>query len=541
MNSNQPSIEADRRFILEQHQPFSRSLVWKLQQNFFAQRGIQAWSQGVVPHYVTSNPYIARAYSKVVFGFLRDCYSVEPECTNAEFSPFDPGQPLYIIELGAGSGRFSFHFLKQFLDVRARSVLKDVPIKYVMTDFAERNLDYWRTHDSLRPFVEQGVLDFALFDAEQDQEIKLIHSGDVLSSETVGNPPVILANYFFDSIRHDVFHVRNGQLYESLVTISSQQEEPDLNDPELLNRIKIVYDDHPVGAHYYEDPDLNRILRDYQQRMADTSLIFPCLALQCISRLRHLSGDRLLLISTDQGYMHEQSLLGRGEPKMHLHGSFSMMVNYHAIGQYILNQGGRVLHTSHHHVSINICAFLLGNQAKDYIETRQAYDEAVEKGGPDDFYMLITAIEKNYEALSLEQLLAYLRLSGWDAKLFLDCFPALLNNLESASEQSRQELHSAIRQVWDSYYHIGEERDLAFCMAMLLYGIEYHLEALDYFRYSLRLCGPDASTFYNMAMCHYSLRQLDETLACVKQTLALDPTFEAAKTMLIKLQSEIKH
>ena len=38
----------------------------------------------------------------------------------------------------------------------------------------------------------------------------------MLSPESVRNPLVLIANYFFDSIPQDAFHVEGGQLYESL-------------------------------------------------------------------------------------------------------------------------------------------------------------------------------------------------------------------------------------------------------------------------------------------------------------------------------------
>ena len=58
--------------VLEANQRLSRSHLWTLQRQFFEQQGIQAWSTNQVPHYITSNPFIARAYGKVVSGFLRD-------------------------------------------------------------------------------------------------------------------------------------------------------------------------------------------------------------------------------------------------------------------------------------------------------------------------------------------------------------------------------------------------------------------------------------------------------------------------------------
>jgi tetratricopeptide (TPR) repeat protein len=526
-------------FTLEKRQRLSDSIIWNLQRNFFNQQGIRAWSQGTVPHYITDNSFIAGAYAKVVLGFLRDCRSVNIGDGTPDCPPLDPGQPVYIVELGCGSGRFAFHVLKRLGNVFSSSSPGGAPLKYIMTDFVERNVDYWSAHASLRPLVERGVLDFARFDAEYDQELELIHSGITLSRGTVSNPIVIIANYFFDSIPQDAFCIEDGRLYQKLLTITSREQEPDLGDPGLLNRIEVAYEQAPAPADYYDDEDLNQILRDYRQRLPSTALLFPHIALGCIKRLRALSRGRLLLISSDKGYIREDALIGRQGPELALHGSFSLMVNYHAIAQYFLNCGGQTLRTSHRHAHINVCGFLLGDHPHRYAETRQAYSEAVEQGGPDEFYSLKRGIEKHYDGLSLEELMAWLRLSGWDSRIFLDSFPALLDLIESASGPMREELCQAIQQVWDNYYHIGEERDVAFSMAMLLYGMQYYPEAIDYFHRSLDLYGPEASTFYNMAMCRYSLRQLDTALENINQTLLLDPSFEAAKAMRIRLQSEI--
>jgi hypothetical protein len=59
--------------------------------------GPSGWRQGTVPHYITSNPFIASAYARMVLGFLRDRQSGNP--------PLVPGQPVDILELGAVSGQ----------------------------------------------------------------------------------------------------------------------------------------------------------------------------------------------------------------------------------------------------------------------------------------------------------------------------------------------------------------------------------------------------------------------------------------------------
>src|SRR5690242_11625574 len=102
-------------FEVETRQRLSRSILWKLQRSYFHRAGIEAWRGAAVPHYVTNNPALAHAYAEVFLGFLRDA--------RAEL---DPAEPVTIVELGAGSGRFAYLFLKAFTDLLRRSPLAGI-------------------------------------------------------------------------------------------------------------------------------------------------------------------------------------------------------------------------------------------------------------------------------------------------------------------------------------------------------------------------------------------------------------------------------
>ncbi len=528
---------ATERVVLEQNQALSRSLLWRIQRAFFEQHGVEAWRQGIVPQYVTSNPYIANAYARVVFGFLRDWFA--PPAADPAGRPPDRSQPVYIIELGAGSGRFAYHFLKQFSGFSGQPALKNVSIRYVMTDVAQRTVDYWCNHPSLLPFVAAGQLDMARFDAERPGDLRLIHSGTVLAPGAVINPPIVIANYVFDGIPQDSFDIHEGRLYENLITLTSTQPEPDLGAPDLIGRVAMSYERRIAPDAYYEEPDFNQILRAYQERLAHTTITFPCAALRCLHYCAQLADGRFMLLSADKGYHREAALLHQGDPALSLHGSFSMMVNYHAIAQYAGLRGGETFQTSHQHTSVCIAAFVFGRPPEGYAETRLAFKEAMEKGGPDDFFALKKVIERHYAAFELDALLAYLRLSGWDANIVLDSFPTLLAQAETAAPPHRQELHRAIQQVWEMYYPLNEASDLPFHLGMLLQTMAFYPEALEFYQHSLQMWGPDPSTFHNMGMCQYGLRRLDAALAAIEEALDLDPGFEAAKAMRLQLWAEI--
>ena len=169
------SAEAQERssFPLEEPGPLSCSKLWRLQRRYFESAGVSAWSEGVVPSYVTSNSFIARAYSRVVAAFLRDWGLAEPLRQG--------NRPVYVVELGAGSGRFAFHFLRKFAELQDLSGGR-WPIKYVLTEYNPALIDFWMSHAALQPFVAAGRLDFALFDAERPADLTLRVSGERLAA-----------------------------------------------------------------------------------------------------------------------------------------------------------------------------------------------------------------------------------------------------------------------------------------------------------------------------------------------------------------------
>jgi tetratricopeptide (TPR) repeat protein len=522
---------------LEQGVRLSRSMIWALQRSFYERHGVEAWRSEGIPFHITSNTFIAQSYARVVLGWLRDW--------SLDHAPFDPAEPVTLVELGAGHGRFGYLLLKKLLRLLEASALKDVRIQYVMTDLAERNVELWRGNPRLQPFLDSGLLDLACFDAARDTELRLAVSGRVLAPGAVRNPMVMIANYLFDSIPQDAFWIEEGRLYESLVTVTPRSREIDSNDPDLLSRVDLSFHYNPAAPGYYGDPDLDALLSDSVQRLPATSFLFPFAALQCIRAFRDLSGDRLLLLAADKGYHRDEELvLGHGAPSITRHGrgSFSMMVDYRLLGEYFQRRGGAALHPSHRHESIIVSAFLLGSPAGGHaetrhLETRQAYQAAVEDFGPDDFFTLAPALDLSRDPLSLEQALAYLRLSAWDHRLLWRQIPLYKSCCAELTETRKQDLRNAIRQVWDCYYPLGEnEEDLGFALGVLFLEMKLYREALDFFGESARLYGLEPGTAYNMGLCHYGLREMEAAARCVEQALELDPELDSARLLRIRLQ-----
>jgi tetratricopeptide (TPR) repeat protein len=102
----------------------------------------------------------------------------------------------------------------------------------------------------------------------------------------------------------------------------------------------------------------------------------------------------------------------------------------------------------------------------------------------------------------------------------------------------KREAHLVLRQVWDTYYPIGEEKDLPFSLGQLLATMSSYAEALDCFEHSLWLHGPAGTTFYNMAVCQYGMGQRDGAARRLRQALELDPDMELARALLLQISED---
>jgi methylase of polypeptide subunit release factors len=167
LNANEPPGRVEDQEIVESDRRVSESLVVRQTEEFYQQSGIAAWKN--VPFYPTSNPFVARTYVELLLAFLLD---YEPWLKRDE--------PVYFLELGAGTGAFAFYCLKELqaqMNKNFFSELQGLDLRYVMTDFAEKNVAFWESHEKFRPFTETGLLDFAVHRSDAEDGIVLRRSG----------------------------------------------------------------------------------------------------------------------------------------------------------------------------------------------------------------------------------------------------------------------------------------------------------------------------------------------------------------------------
>jgi|688.fasta_scaffold05464_8 tetratricopeptide (TPR) repeat protein len=491
---------------LECKQRLSHSLLWDLQTAAYCQFGMQAWIEKGVPFYPTSNPYIARQYAQVVIGYLRDCLRADSPTS------LDLSQPIYILDLGAGSGRFGYLFLnalRELLPVLHR----EIDIRYVMTDIVAANIEFWRSHPYLQPYFREKILDFAFYHhAEQEAPIKLLLSGEELSSQTLKNPLILIGNYFFDTIPQDLFLTKEGKMYEGRITLAVE-ENPQTEhllpkDPTIINYLKTYFDYVPIDNidQYYADAELNHILKSYSTVFNDIPILFPEGAFKSIQYFTRLSRGRLLLLAGDQGHATEKQLAAFKTPYISKHGSFSIPVNYHAIAKYFKSQGGASLLTTHSHPAFVVSASILGGMPKDYCETQFAFKNYVDYFEPIEYFLLLEYTEKEWFQPDLEAILLLIKLGNWDpinAHIFFD---RIMRDLPNASMQIKDRLAETIDCIWEKFFPISvQEADFIMNLGVIFFTMERYDRALTYFKRALNLKNHDQSILKNIAICEKKL------------------------------------
>ena len=132
-----------------------------------------------------------------------------------------PRKPFANSGIGAGTGKFSYLFLRKLTALlRGHNVPLHL-VRYCMTDASEKLVTEWRENAYLKEFVGSGILEFEIFQAGQEHK-----------SQRKG-PLVAIANYVFDSLPQDAFAIDNGGIHEVLVTTSAAAERRD-SVPERL-------------------------------------------------------------------------------------------------------------------------------------------------------------------------------------------------------------------------------------------------------------------------------------------------------------------
>lgn len=515
---------------LEDPVPLSQSVLWTLQRRYFEQTGPDAWGKSEVPHYVTTNAYLARAYAQVLAGYIEDALAAGP---GHAIGPIDRTHPVNVIELGAGSGRLGFLLARELAEISRQ---RDLPrFRVVVTDFAEANVDDYTQRPEFAELLRNGQVDFATFDADEPGPLHLRHSGDVLGEGPIPNPIGVVANYVIDSLRQDAFAVRDARLLEIVVQASLPADGRSAADDDASKDVTLLRKSRPTTLPYYDDPVLDRLLSRYRDGLTDTELLMPVGAIRALRFLLDMSADRLCLVAGDKGYRRLTDLDRRPIGDLVKHGSFSMMANLDAIAHVIGARGGTSVHHSNRYTRFTISAFATtGGASMDLRRFHGAYDAHIDGFGPAEYHRLYKML-KDFDDPGLPLILLLLRLSNYDPTLFSRYADTILERVAEVSRAIQQDVAVCIDQVVARAYPVSRRDDAVFLAGRVLYRCQRPADAAALFERVVTEDPDRHVAWYNLGLCMERQGRPDEARRCYASSLERKPDYARAKRALSRV------
>jgi hypothetical protein len=439
---------------------------------------------------------------------------------------------VHVIELGSGHGVVTAHMLQALAEAEEDFDALGVRVHYIASDLVESNVAGWQQNPVLAAALDAGWLSFARFDCLADPEPTVLFGAQSSPRDANAAPCIFIANYLFDTLPQDIFLLREDETLRATARFS-QAGHGDAPDPE---RFELSFDFQP-----YVDADLpalvSRRVADYRQSGLRGHVVVPTGALTCVERLRVLSGGRMLLACSDKAFSTEHALHERGLIEVGSFVSASMLVNMHAIGRYVEEQGGVSLLQSTQQSTLATAAWLFGLPRHQSRRSARTFARQLDVASPGDVYGLVNAMLPHRFNMDVAALLSLLKLTDWDAAVFEGLYDALLNRLGEAMPAVSADLLAALPRIASNRNRLPGAPDTLFRIAHLCQHLQRWDEAATIYLHSMAERGESAETHYNLALCHLGAGDAAKARDAFEQAVALNPDMLMAQGWLHRLEA----
>jgi len=509
---------------LEAPTRLSRSVIWDLHRTFYRQMGPRAWQEGIVPTDVSTNPRVADAYAHLVVTFLRDAHRKRA---------LDSSEPVYVLELGSGSGRLAFYLARALEGLEDALPAGVPPVCVVVTDFADANLEWVASRPAMQPLIEASRVDLAWFDADEPGPLELRVSGRVLEPGALANPVVVVANYVLDSLKTDAYHLVGGRALDVLVAAARQPGTSD--DSPRLEPYTLLKEEQPADDAPYGDPVLDGLLEEYRSGLVDTGVWLPVGAVGAVRYLDTLSARQTLLLVGDKCFRTLQEMERRVVAQIATHGSLSVTLNLHAIERAVAARDGFTLYNDSPDLSFLFSAFVFPGRREDFPELTLAFHGHLDGFGPRAAHALSWALQDvKVSGLAALQIL---RATAWDWRTFVIYFPTILEALRrgSGQEDTRRQVLDALDRVAELDYPVLPRTGFARLLGLGYQAVGRPERAAWWYVQSIERDGSTAECWFDLGRC-FEGRSPRRAREAYQRALDVDPGFRAARVRLDKLE-----
>lgn len=532
MVTEQPTLH-----MVEQGKPLEESVLWRWMKEFYADGGVAVWSGGDVPFHITNTPAMAEDWANAIFACLRDLHA--SDC-------LDPEHPITIVELGPGTGRLAYYLLGQMDRLeRQTSILYPHGYRFCLqlAELGRRGVRSLARHPQFRAPLAEGRLRLSLFDADGDEWPTRFRKKDKPPLLPSPNPVFVIANYFLDSLAHDIVHIRKGVGYRAITDVGVHGLKSG-DDPRkgknLADRIELKFR-YPHERCRYSNPLWNKILDEYEGACEDSHIPFPTVSLRLAERMRAWSEQATVLLVADKSFTKLDQLENLDEPELVAHGGgFSFNANVQAINRYAELCGGMAGHTSCRDGTLDLSLAVFPAVGKvlelPFPETELMLEQ-LESFNSVDRFRIREALEEKIPAPDLRLCLDSIRLSAYDPQTLYELSDHMLGELEEDNELDEETEAEVMRCLYlclERTFPVGDDIDVCFEIGRLAYRMEDYELAQIAFELSIHRYGKDPKAFFNIGLGWFYRREWERAEAAFEEALALDSGYADAETWLTK-------
>lgn len=497
-------------------QRLSQTTLWDQQARAYKSLGIDAWTQRGVPSYLSSNPFIAKRYAQIAFGYVVEAVAAKR---------IQRAHPVFLFELGAGTGRFSYLFLKYFLHLIGESPFKDLTIRYVMTDLSQELIANWKKHPYFQRLVQSGILDFAQLDLSRPSAFRLQNSNETIKAGFCRNSSVVIANYLFGYLASDLFAVRKGALVEGLVTLNTKgvtsAKAPQVEDLQCKTRYRKL----PANA-YYPDKHWNDALHATASELPDTPFTLPIGAYCALDFFRSVSKEGYCFLAADRGAVTPQQIVDLQGVSVSRNALCAVAINCRALVHYFKQRGEMACTTRQPHPTFVVMVAAAGSSIENGAMTQRAFSNYISDFEPADYWELVNQLERRDEPAQLEEIALLLKLGDWDSTNFHAFYDLIRGQLKAAPASAKKRWSEIVDGVFDNFFPISaHEANLIVNMGVLHFELGNTAKALLYFQQAYSLGGEPARIFFNIGLCHKALGDPRAAEICLTKAGDLDAQF----------------
>ena len=375
----------------------------------------------------------------------------------------------------------------------------------------------------------------------------------------------MVANYLFDSLRHDIFRVSDGRLYAALAQLSTDQanldEQREGRRVKQLDQVELNFSYRAVAGDYYGIEAFDRLLETYVRELHrqcdDAHFIFPIGGLRCLENLTQLCRGRYLMLAADKGGCGLSQVTYSSAPRISFHGNcFSVQVNFHALMQYLQHTGGDSAAPPLQQ-GITTVALLGGIQLggaqlggaqlggaqlgsahfSALPETRQALDNYLGRYSPATLFNVYSYIRDTVGHCPPETFVALLIMTDWDPHIFNRIIGALLTKMAECSATTKQALVDGMPVIAENFYYMPGAIDTLSGIALFFQELKNYNQALGYYQQSINYYGEADHICYNQGLCRYYLGDAERAVERFERALQLNPGLDCARQWLDDLDT----